>query len=121
MQIEIGQVTMATTHYREGPSALVAAKIDLYRAMREQRVSKADLGRRLRWHPPQVDRLLEVHHVSQLDQLEAAFRVLGKRLIVAAEDAPPRPVRVRVTQEARRRAARRPRTRVVTRRAAKKR
>jgi antitoxin HicB len=99
------------------PSALVAAKIDLYRAMRERRVSKADLGRRLRWHPPQVDRLLEVHHVSQLDQLEAAFAVLGKRLVVVAEDAPRRPALVRVTRVRRRR----PATGRRTRRGAKKR
>jgi antitoxin HicB len=102
---------------RVRPSALVAAKVDLYRTMRAQHVSKADLGRRLSWHQPQVDRLLDVHHSSRLDQLEAAFRALGKRLFVAAEEARP----VRVTRVARRRAARGRRTRVFARKGAKKR
>lgn len=67
--------------------ALMTAKIDLYRAMREQKVGKAELGRRLHWHLPQVDRLLDVHHSSQLDQLEAAFGALGKRLCLSIVDA----------------------------------
>jgi hypothetical protein len=51
--------------------ALVEAKIRLYEAMEATRVGKAELGRRLNWHGPQVDRLLQVKHGSQLDQLEA--------------------------------------------------
>ena len=58
----------------------VAAKIALYQAMREQGVRKADLARKLKLHPPQVDRLLNLHHKSRLDQLDAALEALGKRL-----------------------------------------
>jgi len=36
----------------------------------------------------QVDRLLEMTHGSKLEQLEAAFAVLGKRLVVGIEDLP---------------------------------
>lgn len=63
--------------------ALTKAKVDLYNAMRETGVTKTDLARRLGWHLPQVDRLLDVHHASRLDQLERAFDVLGKELFVA--------------------------------------
>ena len=64
--------------------ALTKAKVDLYNAMREMGVTKTNLARRLGWHLPQVDRLLDVHHASRLDQLERAFEVLGKELFVAS-------------------------------------
>jgi antitoxin HicB len=62
-------------------------KLSIYQAMLAQRVSKAELSRRLKCHMPQVDRLLDLRHVSRLDQLEAAFRALGKRLVIQVEDA----------------------------------
>jgi antitoxin HicB len=67
--------------------ALTAAKVLLYRAIREAGVRKADLARRLGWHGPQVDRLLDLDHASRLDQIEAALAVLGKRLSVELQDA----------------------------------
>jgi len=73
--------------------ALIEAKIRLYEVMRDERVTKAELGRRLRWHGPQVDRLLAMKHGSQLDQLEAAFSALGKRLVVRIDDQVPAPNR----------------------------
>lgn len=76
------------TKYRVTVPALVDAKVRLYEAMQAAKVGKAELGRRLQWHPPQVDRLLEMKHGSKLEQLEAAFRALGKRLVVRVEDAP---------------------------------
>jgi antitoxin HicB len=66
---------------------LVEAKLNLYQAMRAARVGKAELARRLNCHLPQVDRLLDLGHASRLDQLEAAFRVLGKRLGITVEGA----------------------------------
>ncbi len=66
---------------------LDAAKIELYRAMRKQGVTKAELGRRLQWHPPQIDRLLDLRHASKLDQLEHALRAVGKTLIISVRDA----------------------------------
>jgi antitoxin HicB len=74
------------TKYRVAVPALVEAKIRLYEAMRAAKVGKAELGRRLDWHLPQVDRLLAMNHGSQLAQLEAAFGALGKRLVVGVED-----------------------------------
>ena len=71
----------ARRHYVELP-ALVAAKVALYTTMRDSKVGKAELARRLKWHLPQVDRVLNVRHDSRLAQLESAFSVLGRKLDV---------------------------------------
>jgi antitoxin HicB len=63
-------------------SALGMAKAALYEAMREQGVGRAELARRLRWHLPQVNRVLDLRHASKMEQLEAALAALGLRLIV---------------------------------------
>jgi antitoxin HicB len=60
------------------PSALECAKLGVYQAMTEQGVRKAELARRLGWHMPQVDRLLDLRHASRMDQIEAAARALGR-------------------------------------------
>ena len=59
---------------------LMVAKVALYNTMLEQKVNKAELGRRLNWHLPQVDRVLDVRHASRVDQLEHALGAVGKRL-----------------------------------------
>ena len=69
--------------------ALVETKIHLYEAMRAANVGKAELARRLKWHLPQVDRLLDVHHGSRLDRIEAAAAALGKRLTIRFDAAEP--------------------------------
>lgn len=69
------------------PTALAALKLELYQAMREQGVRKSELARKLGWHMPQVDRLLDIRHASRLDQIERAARVLGKDVKVEIEDA----------------------------------
>ena len=66
--------------------ALESTKIELYRAMRAGNIGKAELAKRLHWHLPQVDRVLRVKHGSQLDQMEAAFAALGKKLVVTVVD-----------------------------------
>lgn len=63
-------------------SALGMAKTALYEAMREQGVGRAELTRRLRWHLPQVARLLDLRHASRMEHVEAALAALGLRLIV---------------------------------------
>jgi len=67
--------------------ALTEAKVALYSAMRASGVGKAELARRLNCHLPQIDRLLDVTHSSRLDQLEAAFRALGRQLSIQIEPA----------------------------------
>jgi antitoxin HicB len=67
--------------------ALTEAKLALYTAMRGSKIGKAELARRLNWHLPQVDRLLDLRHSSRLDKLEAAFRTLGRRLSIQVDEA----------------------------------
>jgi len=85
---EIPLPSARVTRYRVTAPALIELKVRLYEAMRGARITKAELAHRLDWHPPQVDRLLAMTHGSKLDQIEAAFRALGKRLVVGVEDAP---------------------------------
>ena len=63
---------------------LTAVKVMLYREMRAQGIGKAELTRRLGWHLPQVDRVLDVQHNSRMDQLDAALGALGRHLHVRA-------------------------------------
>lgn len=63
-------------------SALGMAKAALYEAMREQQVGRAELARRLRWHLPQVARVLDMRHASRMEHVEAALAALGLRLVV---------------------------------------
>lgn len=76
---------------RKGPkvvlSALVEAKVALYNVMRRKKVWKAGLAKRLGWHLPQVDRLLDMRHASRLDQIEQALNVLHKRLRCSVVDS----------------------------------
>jgi antitoxin HicB len=67
--------------------ALAEAKIRLYQAMREEGIAKTDLARRLGWHLPQVDRLLDLAHASSLDQIEAAFQALKRTLSITISPA----------------------------------
>ena len=66
---------------------LTAVKVLLYQGMRAQGIGKAELARRLGWHMPQVDRVLDVNHHSRLDQMDAALRAIGCRLSVEATNA----------------------------------
>jgi len=64
---------------------MVAAKALLYQSMRDENVSKAELGRRLNWERPQVDRLFQLNHQSKIEQLAAAAAALGLNLIIGLE------------------------------------
>ncbi len=74
--------------YREiAVPALADAKIQLYEAMRAGRVHKAELARRMGIPRQQIERLLDLRHSSRLENIEAAFRALNRRLVVSTEDA----------------------------------
>ena len=47
---------------------LTEVKVALYQGMKEQGVGKAELARRLSWHLPQVDRVLDIRRQSRLDR-----------------------------------------------------
>ena len=66
---------------------LDAAKVHLYRTMREQGVGKTQLARLMGSHLRQVDRLLDLKHASRFDQVDSALAALGKRLAVTLREA----------------------------------
>jgi len=68
-------------------SALQAAKVDLYEAFQASGLKKAEFARRVGISKTHIERLFSLRHRSRLDQLEAAFAVLGKRLHVEVCDA----------------------------------
>lgn len=71
--------------YKVRLPAQVAVKIKLYNEMLKQKVTRAELGRRLDWKQAQVNRLWSLDHSTKLEAIEAAFRAMGKdiELIVA--------------------------------------
>ena len=92
----LSEAIAARMHYREDipmPSAgepcavippLITLKVMLYQGMRDQGIGKAELARRLHWHLPQVDRVLDINHKSGLEQMDAALGAIGRRLQVTA-------------------------------------
>ena len=67
--------------------ALKAAKVDLYGAFLESGLKKAEFARRIGIPNTHIERLFNLRHHSRLDQLEAAFAALGKRLHVEVRNA----------------------------------
>ena len=61
---------------------LVAAKLALLTAMREQGITNAELARRLDVSEGAVRRLVNPDHASRLDGVVAALAVLGHSLII---------------------------------------
>ena len=76
---------------RKGPKValppLIAGKIAVYLAMREQGVSQSELARRLKRDPKQIRRLLDPVNSSRQEHIDAALKALGKKLIVSLADA----------------------------------
>jgi antitoxin HicB len=66
----------STGRYQVALPTQAVAKILLYRAMQSKSMSKNELARRLHWHRPQVDRLLNLRHGTRLDAIEQAFGAL---------------------------------------------
>jgi antitoxin HicB len=66
-------------------SLLSTLKVELHLAAQREHVSRAELARRLRWHREQVDRLFRLNHASKLDQIETAFRALGRGVDVRVQ------------------------------------
>jgi antitoxin HicB len=61
---------------------LTTLKVSLYQALRAAGITRAELARRLSWKRESVDRLFRLGHASRLDQIEAAFKALGKEITV---------------------------------------
>jgi len=67
--------------------ALQSAKVELYVAFVKSGLKKAEFARRIGIPKTHVDRLFSLRHQSRLDQIEAAFAALSKRLKIEACDA----------------------------------
>ena len=59
---------------------LTALKLQLYQALRENGVSRADLVRALNCHREQVDRLFRLDHQSKVSQIEDALNAVGVKV-----------------------------------------
>jgi antitoxin HicB len=67
--------------------AQTASKAALYVALREAKISKMELARRLNCDEKEVRRLLDPRHPSKLPRIEAALAAVGQKLIVALQAA----------------------------------
>lgn len=66
-------------------SALGMAKTALHEAMLAEKISRAELARRLSCHLEQVARLLDLTHASKFEQLERALAAVNRKMVVSAE------------------------------------
>jgi antitoxin HicB len=65
----------------------IAPKLALYRALQEQGISNSELARRLGVSETIARRMLNPDHATKSARLEEALRAVGKRLLVAVDDA----------------------------------
>ena len=68
--------------------AMQAAKAELYRQFRASGLRKIDLASRMGIPKTVVDRLFDLDHHTRMNQIEAAFEALGKRIDIVVENAP---------------------------------
>jgi antitoxin HicB len=66
---------------------LIAAKAALYLTMQEAKISNVKLAKQLGCDEKDVRRLLDPLHRSRITALEAALAALGKKIVVAIENA----------------------------------
>ncbi|MFI4940558.1 MAG: type II toxin-antitoxin system HicB family antitoxin [Burkholderiales bacterium] len=71
--------------YMVSPPAETIAKTALYVAMKEARVTKVQLAKRLGVNEKEVRRMLDPHYGSKLPRIAEAISLLGKRLVIGLE------------------------------------
>jgi antitoxin HicB len=67
--------------------AMMALKTELYIAFQSSGIRKAELARRLGIPKTTIDRLFDFERHTRIDQIEAAFHALGKRLDIEVRAA----------------------------------
>lgn len=67
--------------------APMAAKAALYLAMREARITNVEMARRLGCDEKEVRRMLDPRHATKLPRIQKALELLGRRLVVALDEA----------------------------------
>jgi len=65
-------------------SASMSAKVLLLNEMLQQKVRPAELARRLKTTPQEVNRLTNIRHASRIDGIATALKALGKTLEMRA-------------------------------------
>ena len=70
-------------HLVELPASY-AAKILLLNEMASQKVRPAELARRLKVTPQEVNRLIDWRHTTKIDSIAAALKALGKTMEIRA-------------------------------------
>jgi antitoxin HicB len=73
--------------YLVSPSAVTAAQVALYSAMRQENVAPRDLAKRLRVPVAEVRSLIDLANYPPLETIERALATLGHRLTVALDAA----------------------------------
>jgi antitoxin HicB len=73
----------ATGRHRAALSLQAQTKVQLYWALKEAGISRAELMRRLGWKRESVDRLFRLDHATRMDQYDAAFRALNRKVEVS--------------------------------------
>ena len=61
---------------------ILAAKLDLYSAMRRERITKVALAERLGLSDTSVSKIVDPDHRSHISQVERALRALGRGLVI---------------------------------------
>jgi antitoxin HicB len=79
---EVIDISKAAAEISVRLSALLAAKVAVYQAMRAEQVGDAALAERLGVALPQIDRLLDMRHACRLDAIEPALAALGPSLTI---------------------------------------
>lgn len=67
--------------------ASVWAKVLLLNEMLTQRVTPAELARRLKTRPQDITRIVNLGHSTKIDTISAALRTMGKDLEISVRDA----------------------------------
>jgi antitoxin HicB len=65
----------------------IVAKLALYWAIGETGVSQSELARRLNVRETIVRRMLDPNHGTRQEKIQAALAALGKRMVMAYDDA----------------------------------
>ena len=65
----------------------IVGKLAVYWAIREIGISQSELARRLNVRETVVRRMLDPHHGTRTEKIQAALEALGKRVVTAYDDA----------------------------------
>jgi len=65
----------------------IAPKVALYWAMKERGVNNSEMARKLNVRETVIRRMLDPDHATKTEKIQAALEALGKRFLVAVEDA----------------------------------